>query len=122
MYTWFFYKIYNFYKARNNHDPLFHSVGLVFISQIIHIMTFYLILSKILDFNTFKLADKLYFYPIGISWLILVNYYFKKNVKNNKTEKHTKVLLLYQLLIVLFFFMFVPLYIAIRLSGGQIWK
>lgn len=28
MYNWLFFKIYDYYIKRNNHDPLFNSVGL----------------------------------------------------------------------------------------------
>ncbi|MCY1494283.1 hypothetical protein D3C87_41600 [compost metagenome] len=121
MYTWLFFKIYYFYKQRNNHDPVFNTSLLVFFSQGLHFFLGLKLLSfafdfKILKFSSDNSTNKLLFFPIGIIWLVLVHIYYKKKVQNSKRIRDIKPLNLYQLLGLLFFVVVLPLCIVIILS------
>ena len=121
MYTWLFFKIYYFYKQRNNHDPVFNTSLLLFFSQGLHFFLGLKLLSLAFDFKILKFSNdnstnKLLFFPIGIIWLVLVHIYYKKKVQNSKRIRDIKPLNLYQLLGLLFFVIVLPLCIVIILS------
>ena len=123
MYIFLYKKIYSYYKLNKNFDPIFNSVCLVFITQVVHFFLLMLILSKIFLFKMYTFSsdssiNKLCFYPIGILWLYLVFRYFKKKTDTVKIETTTKKELLLYLIICLL----IPLYFIIILSGGKIWK
>ncbi|HRE77745.1 MAG TPA: hypothetical protein PLL09_07970 [Flavobacterium sp.] len=127
MYYWLFIKFYNFYKKKNNYDPLFNSVALIFFAQIVHFFLIFLILGSIFNFeipsfSKDRFVNKLAFLPISLLWLITINNYYKNKLKKSEAKSDYKVLKLYELLLLIFFIIIVPLYVTIRLSGGQIWK
>lgn len=127
MYNWFFFKIYYFYKSKNNHDPIFNTSILVFFAQGLHFFVILSALQYFLDFDipTFSSdnsKNKAVFIPIGLIWLILVYFFYRKNVKSLGVKYNSRPLKLYELLKLLFIIIVIPLYLCIRLSGGQVWK
>jgi len=128
MYNWLFFKIYNFYKYRNNHDPLLNSASLVFFAQGVHFFLFLLVFKSIVGFDIPKFSsdnseNKLAFMPISFLWFIIVYIYYENKLKQEiKSIPEPKILKLYELLILIFMVIFIPLYFIIKLSGGQIWK
>jgi len=55
-------------------------------------------------------------------WLVFISKFYKNKVKNRKLNNDVKPINLYQLLLIVFVVIFIPLYIGIKLSGGQIWR
>lgn len=99
MYTWLFFKIYYFYKQRNNHDPVFNTSLLVFFPQGLHFFLGLKLLSLAFDFKILKFSNdnstnKPIFFPIiGIIWLVLVYLYYKKKVQNSRRTRDIKPLI-----------------------------
>lgn len=128
MYYWLFLKIYTFYKFRNNHDPLLNSTALVFFAQGVHFFLFLLVFKSLLGFDIPKFSDdnsenKLAFIPLSFLWFFMAYIYYKNKLKKEiKPVPEHKVLKLYELLILIFIVIFIPLYFIIKFSDGQIWK
>jgi len=127
MYYWLFIKFYNFYKKKNNYDPLFNSVALIFFAQIVHFFLIFIILGSIFNFDIPSFSEnrfinKLAFLPISLLWLVTINNYYKNKLKKSVSNSDHKELKLYEFLASIFLIIVLPLYIAIKLSGGQIWK
>lgn len=121
MYNWLFFKIYLFFLKKNNHDPIFNTSAIIFFSQVSHFFLILKLLSFFFNFEILKFSsdnsnNKLFFFPIGILWLVLVNFYYKKKVQNFKVIKKNNSLNLPQLLGLVFFIIIIPLYMVIILS------
>jgi|SRR5690554_4616312 len=127
MYNWLFFKIYDYYRNKDNDDPTLNASGLVFIAQGIHVAALLLIFSKIFHFDipgfsTEKSINKLFFIPILYLWVTFVNRYYKNKVKNRQFRNNIDPVSLYKLILIVFIIILIPLYFVIRLSGGQIWR
>lgn len=127
MYNWFFFKIYDYYKSKDNDDPLFNSIGPVFFAQVVHVSLLVLVFSKIFHFeipvlSTNSSINKILLLPLMGLWLVFISKFYKNKVKNRKLNNDVKPINLYQLLLIVFVVIFIPLYIGIKLSGGQIWR
>ena len=127
MYNWLFFKVYNYFKNKNNDDPLFNSVGLVFFAQIVHISLLILIFSKIFDFkipafSTDNSTNKMLLLPFMGVLLVLTYFYYKRKVNKNNFKNNDKPISLYKLILIIFLVIFIPLYFIIKLSGGEVWK
>lgn len=126
MYNWFFYKLYDYFQNKKNYDSLFHSVALVAFAQVVHFCLLLLIVVKLTNFdlksfNSEYSINKLKIFPFALIWLLLSERYYRKKIKKN-IERSKNSHKLYEIILISIFFIFIPLYIAIKLSGGQIWK
>lgn len=127
MYSWLFFKIYDYFKSRNNDDSVFNASLLVFFAQIVHVTVLLLSFSKIFSFDmprfsTDNATNKLFIIPIVALWSVFVHIFYKRKVKKQELSNNINPIKLYQLILLIFVVIFIPLYIGIRLSGGQIWK
>ncbi len=127
MYTWLFFKVYDYFRSINNHNPALHSSLLVFFAQIVHVAVLLFGLAKIFDFSiplisADKTTNKLIFMPFLYLWSVFVTKFYKNKIKKNHINYDVNPINLYQLLLIVFVIIFIPLYIGIRLSGGQIWR
>jgi hypothetical protein len=127
MYSKLYFIIYAFFKAKKNHDPEFSTVGIVFISQIIHVFLLLLVVKHFIAFEIPKYSNdsainKLAFFPIGIIWLIIVYYYFKNKIEKMFKRFNKVTLTNIQFAILIIFVIILPLYSVIILSGGEVWK
>src|SRR5690554_4638150 len=127
MYNWLFFKVYGYYKSKDNDDPLFNSIGPVFFAQVVHVSLIVLVFSKIFHFeipvlSTNSSINKILLLPLMGLWLVFISKFYKNKVKNRKLNNDVKPINLYQLLLIVFVVIFIPLYIGIKLSGGQIWR
>src|SRR5690554_560061 len=127
MYNWLFFKVYGYYKSKGNNDPVFNSSLLVFFAQVVHLSVLLFGALKVFNFDipwisTDKAVNKMIFIPILYLWSVLISKFYKNKVKNKQPNKDEKLISLYQLLLIVFVIIFIPLYIGIKLSGGQIWR
>ncbi len=127
MYNWLFFKIYDYYRNKNNSDPVLHSSLLVFFAQLVHVAVLVFGISKIFHFNipwisTDKATNKIIFIPILYLWSVLVSKFYKNKVKNRQLKKDIEPINFYKLILIVFVVIFIPLYVGIRLTGGQIWR
>ncbi len=125
MYTWLFFKIYDYYRSKNNDDPVFNSSTLVSIAQGVHVILLLSVLSKFFDFNSIwgdsnKSISKFFYIPIFCIWLVLVYRYYRNKVKS--TRPLEAPISLYKLIIIIFVVIIIPIYFIIKLSGGEIWR
>lgn len=127
MYQWLFFKIYDYYKSKGNNDPTFNSSLLIFFAQVVHIAVLLFGISKVFQFSipfvsTDKTINKIIFIPILYLWSVFVSKYYKNKIKKYQPNNDVRPINIYQLLLIIFVVIFIPLYIGIRLSGGQIWR
>ena len=128
MYSWLFNGIYNFLnKKTKDIDPKFSASGIVFISQIAHFALIIMIIQHFADielprFSKESFYNKLGLFPIGIIWLILIHVFFKKNFDKIQSKYGKKAFNRLQFLGLILISVLIPIYIAIKISGGQIWK
>jgi hypothetical protein len=126
MYFWILCEYYNYLKLKNNSDPLFNAVGIIFITQVIHFGLIAIIIRNFFNINLFVLEidninNKLAFFPVGIVWLVFTYFYYKRRINKHKFEYQNSVYFFKPLLIFIVTAL-IPLYIAINLSGGEIWQ
>lgn len=128
MYTYLFKNFYVFFKSRKNPEAVFNSSLLVFLAQGIHFFLLYALVENIFEFRIVELiserksVSKIYFLPFVFIWMFLVERYFKNKSNHIKDIEFNKTMNIYQFLILLFSVLVLPLYIVIKLSGGEIWK
>lgn len=122
MYDWFFYRVYQYLKNKNNHDAQFNATTLTFIVQVVHFISILLLASNLMSYKIPKIKSKWSFFPLGIIWLILLFWYFKKRLETFENKFDNETLTKKQFLILLIFVLLLPLLLIIKLSGGQIWK
>lgn len=125
MYFWILCKYYNYLKLKNNSDPLFNAVCIIFITQVIHFGLIAIIIRNFFYINLFVLETdnvnhKLAFFPVGIVWLVSAYFYYKRRINKHKFE-HQKSVHFFRPLLIFIMTALIPLYIAINLSGGKIW-
>lgn len=126
MYTWLFFKFYDYFRSKNNDDPLFNSVGVVFFAQVVHISLLALIMSKIFDFknpvfSSDNSTNKMFLLPYMGLFLIMIFYYYKRKIEKYTYTGNGKSIKLSKLILIVFLVILIPLYFVIKLSGGEIW-
>ena len=127
MYNWLFFKVYDYYRSKNNDDPVFNSSTLVFIAQGVHVILLLLVLSKFIDFSSIwgssdKSISKFFYIPIFCIWLVLVYRYYRNKAKLTRPLEVQAPLSLYKLIVIIFVIIIIPIYFIIKLSGGEVWK
>jgi len=128
MYGILYYKIYKFLESKKNHDPVFNAVTVIFLFQILHFSIGLLIVKKITGYtlpnhNEYSSYGKYTLLPFCFIWIAIAYYYFKSKLEDYKEKyKNDKVISNIQFAIYFLVLFLIPLYAAIKLSGGQIWK
>src|SRR5690554_1000440 len=127
MYNWLFFKVYGYYKSKDNDDPLFNSIGPVFFAQVVHVSLIVLVFSKIFHFeipvlSTNSSINKILLLPLMGLWLVFIYFYYKSKSKSYDFDKSHPPISIYKLILIVFIIILIPLYFVIRLSGGQIWR
>jgi|SRR5690554_4452755 len=108
MYNWLFFKIYDYYKSKNNNDPSFNSSLLVFFAQLVHFAVLVFGISKIFHFNipwisADKATNKIIFIPFLYLWSVLVSKFYKNKAKNRQLNDSIKPINFYQFLLLYLF-------------------
>jgi hypothetical protein len=113
----YFYSI----AKKKNPEPDFYSAGIVFIAQLIHFMTILMIIKVVFGLKFTALfsnnygLNKLLMMPLGLIWLFLLHFYFKRKIKKYEellnTSKSSIIKTLGYLIII-----FTPLILSIYLS------
>ena len=126
MYGKLYYAIYGYFKNKKNHDLLFNTSCLVFISQVIHFFILSLIVLKIFKMEFPKFSgdnsqNKLFFLPLAGIWIFILHKYFQNKLQILEKKYKNKVFLnnIYWIVILS---IIIPLILLIKLSGGSIWK
>mgnify|MGYP003611010126 CR=1 FL=1 len=127
MYNWLFFKIFLFYKSKNNDNPIFNTSALVCFTQIVHGMVLLILLSKFFSFDipSFRQSyffNKLYIMPFVLIWLIIIFFFYKKKLKKIEFKDDVEPMKSYYFALLIFIIVFIPLYIGIKMSGGEIWQ
>ncbi len=102
-------------------------LGLFFFAQVVHISLLALIFSKIFDFripvfSSDNSTNKMLLLPFMGLFLILIFYYYKRKIKKYTYTDNGKSINLFKLILIVFLVVLIPLYLVIKLSGGEIWK
>lgn len=100
----------------------------VFIAQVVHLSLLAIVAREKFNINLFFINTrgtfgKYAFFPIGVVWLISLYFYYKNKIISRRNSLKTNtVCSLFQLLLLSILVIVIPLYIAIKLSGGEIWR
>lgn len=122
MYSWFFTILYNYFQSKKNYDSFFNSFALVAFSQVVHFCLLILIILNLLGFDYTNLSEKytinkIAIFPFAFIWLYFNEKYFKKKLNNKSILNNGKIFKLKKIILLIFLFVFLPLYLLIRLSS-----
>jgi hypothetical protein len=126
MYKWLYVQIYYYLHRRKNLDPVYNSTVCISLVITVHLALIALIASKLFSFKIFRFYkesgyNSLAMMPFVILFLFLSYFYYKARHKSI-TEKYRSVLQPLKFYIIMSVVTLLPLYIAIKLSGGEIWR
>lgn len=106
---------------KRNPDPKFYSAGIVFFTQLIHILLPLAIFKVVFKiqypvFSATYLYNKLLMMPFALIWLIAVHIYFNKKYPKIKEHYSGQKILTLRNTIIVFSLLLIPLIISIMLS------
>jgi len=106
---------------RRNPDPKFYSAGFLFFVQLVHVSFLLVLIKEIFDLHYFVfsktyLVNKLYWMPLAIVWLIVVNIYYNKRYPELVKLYEGKEIITTRNTIIVFSLLLIPLIFTIILS------
>lgn len=114
MYSFLFKKFYSYLVLKKTETPIWHASSLVGVSMLVHFFILFKFFNKEFWYMPSEsyMQNKLFYMPFAALYVFLIYIFFKRRVTKLKI---VKISTLYFLILILFFVV-VPLYFLILLS------